>query len=161
MRALAPASMFGGSRESLPLSVLSGNVEPSGNSLTNAPGALHRPSLGGLVSAERTSVYSSSGVAPALTSERNSYYAGKNHGDGGSVRSGLLGHGRNDSITGSIGGVANAASPLTSPNPTATAGRVSRRSSAWGEVPGEESGEDKSEDGKGEVEKAEEVHADH
>jgi hypothetical protein len=48
--------------------------------------------------AERTSIYSATGVAPALTSERNSYYAGK--GDGASVRSGLLGHGRTDSVGG-------------------------------------------------------------
>lgn len=152
MRALAPASMFGGSRESLPLSVLSGNVEPSGNSLTNAPGALHRPSLGNFANAERTSVYSSSGVAPALTNDRSSYYAGKaNLGDGGSIRSGLLGHGRNDSMTGSIGGVANVGgTPLTSPNPANIIGRASRRSSAWGgEVPGEESDAEKSDDGKG------------
>jgi hypothetical protein len=45
-------------------------------------------------------------TAPALTSERNSYIGSK-YGDGASVRSGLLGgasHGRNDSMSGSIGG---------------------------------------------------------
>src|SRR5438034_11765714 len=60
-----------------------------------------------------------SGIAPALPSERKSYCAGKERGggDGGSVRSGLHGHGRNDSVTGSIGGVASASSPLASPLP--------------------------------------------
>ncbi|KFA50399.1 hypothetical protein S40293_05201 [Stachybotrys chartarum IBT 40293] len=93
VRALAPSSLWGGSRESLPLSVLSSNIEASGMPAT--PG-IHGngPRLG----AERTSIYSATGVAPALASERNSYYAGK--GDGASVRSGLLGHGRTDSVGG-------------------------------------------------------------
>lgn len=94
--------------------------------------------MSGLAGAERASVYSSSGVAPALTSERNSLYAGKPAGgDGGSVRNGLSGHGRNDSLTNSIAGMS---SPLTSPTAT---GRVSRRGSAWGEVAGEEGDQDK------------------
>jgi hypothetical protein len=126
VRALAPSSLFGGSRESLPLSVLSSTVEPL---LTpHQP----RPSVGGLN--ERASIYSATGVAPALPSERNSYYAGKpsTAADGASVKSGLLGHGRNDSISGSIGGVAPS-SPLASPrdggaNPT---GRLSRTNSGW------------------------------
>lgn len=44
-------------------------------------------------------------TAPALASERNSYIGSK-YGDAASVRSGLLGagHGRNDSMSGSIGG---------------------------------------------------------
>lgn len=44
-------------------------------------------------------------TAPALASERNSYIGSK-YGDAASVRSGLLGggHGRNDSMTGSIAG---------------------------------------------------------
>ncbi|KAF2159807.1 hypothetical protein M409DRAFT_60572 [Zasmidium cellare ATCC 36951] len=73
VRALAPSSVFGGSRESLPLSVLSGNVGSS----SEAP---PRHSVTG-AAAERASVYSSSGlvrdnfVSSALTSERNSYYA--------------------------------------------------------------------------------------
>jgi hypothetical protein len=151
MRALAPASMFGGSRESLPLSVLSGIVDPSSGSVSNAPGALPRPSLGGLASAERASLYSSSGVAPALTSDRNSYYAGKQAaGDGASVRSGLLAHGRNDSITNSIGGGIGPTSPLANAPPVAPTGKVSRRSSGWGEVPGDESDEEKAEDAKSE-----------
>lgn len=131
VRAIPPRSMWGDSRESLPLSLLSANIEHSSA----------RPSVGALTSAERASVYSSQGVsAPALASDRNSYYAASyrqlakdrerdkdGHGadgrsinfdakslnyDGrslagdvsslrgyeGSVRSGALGHGRNDSI---------------------------------------------------------------
>lgn len=66
VRAIAPKSMWGDSRESLPLSVLSANIEH-----TSA-----RPSVGGLVSAERASIYSSRDVsAPAIASDRNSYYA--------------------------------------------------------------------------------------
>lgn len=132
VRALAPSSLFGGSRESLPLSVLSANV--SDQPATSLHQARH-PSTG-LPNTERASVYSSSGIAPALTSERNSYYAGKQShtGDGGSMRSGLIGHGRNDSITGSIGGIA-ASSPLASPREVPQAqGKLSRRNSGWGEV---------------------------
>ncbi|RDL37970.1 Uncharacterized protein BP5553_05403 [Venustampulla echinocandica] len=134
VRALAPSSLFGGSRESLPLSVLSANIDPS-----NVPPTPHqpRPSLGGLN--ERASIYSATGVAPALPSERNSYYAGKQSilADGGSVKSGLAGHGRNDSTSGSIGGIAASGSPLSSPKDTAgpsSAGRLSRTNSGWGEV---------------------------
>lgn len=123
VRALAPSSLFGGSRESLPLSVLSASVDTTG---------LHgRPSM--QLPNERASIYSSTGVAPALTSDRNSYYASKaidTKTDGGSVKSGYLGHGRNDSVTGSIG-LIGAGSPLASPairEPTAP----SRRSSGWG-----------------------------
>ncbi len=128
VRALAPSSLFGGSRESLPLSVLSANIDPSG------PPHQTRPSVGGLN--ERASIYSATGVAPALPSERNSYYAGKQSmaADGSSIKSGLLGHGRNDSISGSIGGPAVPGSPLASPREvTAQTGRLSRTNSAWGE----------------------------
>lgn len=131
VRALAPSSLFGGSRESLPLSVLSANVSDQ----PHTPGIYQgRHPSGNTPNAERASVYSSSGIAPALSSERNSYYAGKqsNTGDGGSTRSGLLGHGRNDSVTGSIGG--HAASPLSSPRELPLPGRISRRNSGWGEV---------------------------
>ncbi|KAF2740662.1 hypothetical protein EJ04DRAFT_481852 [Polyplosphaeria fusca] len=129
VRALAPSSVWGGSRESLPLSVLSGNPDP---------GAIYSPQgragPSGFANAERASVYSSSGVAaPALSSERNSYYANK-QADALSVRSGLLGHGRTDSITGSIG--ANATSPLASPRDVVGPGRMSRRSSEWKEADG-------------------------
>jgi hypothetical protein len=142
VRALAPASMFGGSRESLPLSVLSASIaDPSNTSAGNASGALQRnPGI----AAERASLISSSGIAPALVSERNSYL-GK-QGDGASIRSGLLGggHGRNDSFTNSLcGGTPNTAalgSPLASPligaGPGMGAGpqgRNSRQSSAWEE----------------------------
>lgn len=133
VRALAPSSLFGGSRESLPLSVLSANINDQPTT-TGLHGGRHTSV--GVPNTERASVYSSSGIGPALSSERNSYYAGKqsNTGDGGSVRSGLIGHGRNDSVTGSIGGHANAASPLASPREMPSQGRISRRNSGWGEV---------------------------
>lgn len=62
---------------------------------------------------DRTSIYSTTGILAA--SERNSFYAKQSvgPGDGASVRSGLLGHGRAESISGSIGGMAT--SPLASP----------------------------------------------
>jgi len=133
VRALAPSSLFGGSRESLPLSVLSANIDAA-SGITSTPHQ-PRPSVSGLN--ERASIYSATGVAPALPSERNSYYAGKQSAaaDGGSIKSGLLGHGRNDSISGSIGGMATAGSPLASPREAsgATNGKLSRSNSAWGE----------------------------
>ena len=99
--------MFGGSRESLPLSVLSGTIIHPGQtdtaSLRDASGSMYTSSK---LNPDRASLISASGVtAPALVSERNSYIGSK-YGDAASVRSGLLGgaHGRNDSITGSIGG---------------------------------------------------------
>ncbi|RMZ81062.1 hypothetical protein DV738_g2374, partial [Chaetothyriales sp. CBS 135597] len=108
VRALAPQSVFGGSRESLPLSVLSGTVIHPGqadNASIRDPGySIYNP--GSKLNTERASLISASGVnAPALTSERNSYIGSK-YGDAASVRSGLLGgmHGRNDSVSGSIGG---------------------------------------------------------
>lgn len=104
VRALAPSSIWGGSRESLPLSVLSATIE--------APGMPPTPGLHGgssRLGAERASIYSATGVGPAISSDRNSYYA--KQGDGASVRSGLLGHGRADSVSGSIGGLN---SPLVS-----------------------------------------------
>jgi hypothetical protein len=135
VRAIAPKSMWGDSRESLPLSVLSSNIDHTST----------RSAVGPLISAERASIYSSRDVsAPAIASDRNSYYAASHRqvrdrerdkeshrdrdfgGDGrsinydakslnfdgrslggdvaslrgyeGSVRSGALGHGRNDSI---------------------------------------------------------------
>ena len=121
IRALAPTSMFGGSQESLPLSVLSGHIIHGDNSsLRDASGVLAttaghttRPPLG----PERASLISASGItAPALASERNSYIGsrgGDKYGDAASIRSGLLRgetaaaagpnlHGRTDSMTGSI-----------------------------------------------------------
>ncbi|KAL4929544.1 uncharacterized protein BDV17DRAFT_261158 [Aspergillus undulatus] len=139
VRALAPSSVFGGSRESLPLSVLSGVGEASNASVLNAPGVLSRPSLVGLASAERASVYSSSGVAPS--GERGSFYAKSPvAGDGASIRSAAHSHARQDS---------NAASISTQPiQPQPQPGRISRRSSGWGEITGddnEESDNDKPE----------------
>ncbi|KAF2491060.1 hypothetical protein BU16DRAFT_530628 [Lophium mytilinum] len=138
VRALAPSSVWGGSRESLPLSVLSSNVDNS-----NIYSPQGRPSVGGLASAERASVYSSSGVvAAAPLSERNSYYANKQGVDGASVRSGLLGHGRTESITGSIGATTTTpASPLASPTNQTAPGRLTRRSSEWKQGEGSD-GED-------------------
>lgn len=88
-------------------------------------------------------------MAPALSSDRNSYYAGKhaNTVDGASVRSGLVGHGRNDSITGSIGGIGGMTSPLASPRDVGMTGRISRRSSGWGEVSEEDSDVEKTDEG--------------
>lgn len=139
VRALAPSSLFGGSRESLPLSVLSGPI-PDSTSGGGLAAVHNRPSIGGLPAAERASVYSSSGIAPpaALSSERNSYYANpkQNFGDGGSVRSGKVSHGRQDSLTGSMAGV-TASSPLASP--LLVHERISRRSSGWEDANEDES----------------------
>lgn len=136
VRALAPSSLWGGSRESLPLSVLSANIGDPNNPST--PGIQHgRPSVGGIAGGERASVYSVSGVGPALSSERNSLYAGKQaiSADAASVKSGLLGHGRNDSITGSIGGASLLVASPKELNFSGTGpGRVSRRNSEWAEV---------------------------
>jgi len=112
VRALAPSSLWGGSRESLPLSVLSANVEGSG--IGQGGTSVYQGSAR-MTGAERTSMYSTTGVAaPALPSERNSYYAGKQNlaGDGASIRSGFFGHNRADSVCGSVGGIN---SPLASP----------------------------------------------
>ncbi|TKA70399.1 hypothetical protein B0A55_05607 [Friedmanniomyces simplex] len=190
VRALAPGSVWGGSRESLPLSVLSGNLDagPSG------PSGLYsvsqsRPSIGGIASTERASIYSSQGVsAPALASERNSFYShkpAKDYSDGkslrsmtgldarsqydarsindaksqlgdvaslknyeGSMRSGALGHSRNDSIPGSIG------SPLASPGlrHANTSGALSRRSSDWQDLQEREAERVRGAEGEGERE---------
>lgn len=133
VRALAPSSIFGGSRESLPLSVLSSSHNDQASTTGHHQG---RQVSVGLANAERASVYSSSGIAPALPSERNSYYAGKqnNPGDGGSIRSGLISHGRNDSITRSIGGLGGAETALPSPREVPVQRPLSRRNSGWGEV---------------------------
>jgi hypothetical protein len=146
VRALAPSSIFGGSRESLPLSVLSANVvETPIAPAVNASGVHSRPSIGGLASAERASVYSSSGIAALVSGgERNSFIASK-HGDTGSIRSGVHSmHTRNDSAAGSVtGGTGGSAlaSPVVGP-PSATTGRISRRSSGWGELTGDGDDED-------------------
>lgn len=145
VRALAPSSLFGGSRESLPLSVLSANID------SNTVPTPHpvRTNVGGLN--ERASIYSATGVAPALSSDRNSYYAGKpsNTADGGSVRSGLLGHGRNDSISGSIGGAGGTSVPLPSPRDASmhVTGNPSRTNLVWGETDEKAEAEAGAEDG--------------
>ena len=143
VRALAPSSVWGGSRESLPLSVLSGNVEsPAGITAGGLYQSQNRPSVGGLASAERASVYSSSGVGPpALNSERNSYYAGKQGVENMSVGSGLLGHGRAESLSGSIGGAAAPSSPLVSPRDTAHSDKLNRRDSERKEILPSEAGQ--------------------
>lgn len=133
VRGLAPSSVFGGSRESLPLSVLSGNTnEASNTSVFNASGVLSRPSIVGLASAERISVYSATGATPlaSTTAERGSLYTKQTAGDATSIRSGAQSHSRNDSTAASIAG--GVSSPL------AMTGRMSRRSSGWGEITGEE-----------------------
>lgn len=146
VRALAPSSIYGGSKESLPLSVLSSSHNEQGSTTGQHQG---RQVSVGLANTERASVYSSSGIAPALLSERNSYYAGKqtNAGDGGSMRSGRAGHGRTDSITKSIGGLAGTDSPLTSPRDAPVQDRVSRRNSGWGEVNEEDLDDDEDDQG--------------
>ena len=58
----------------------------------------------------------------------------------------MIGHGRNDSTTGSIGGLAAAGSPLASPREAPGTGRISRRNSGWGEVDEEESEEEEEEE---------------
>lgn len=146
IRALAPSSVFGGSRESLPLSVLSGNVgEPSNASTFNATGVLNRPSIVGLASAERISIYSASGTtALGGGGERGSLYANKQSPgvDGASMASAGQTHSRHDSNAVSISGVGG-----TLTNPMST-GRISHRGSGWGEITGDESDEDKPRDGK-------------
>jgi hypothetical protein len=135
VRALAPSSVWGGSRESLPLSILSDKVDLG----TSGGAQQNRPNLGGYASAERASVYSSSGVAGGAppSGDRSSYYASKQI-ENASVKSGRLGHGRSESITGSIGGMATS-SPLVSPRETTG---VSRRSADWKSLPPEEDDED-------------------
>ncbi|KAL2132200.1 hypothetical protein VTI74DRAFT_4087 [Chaetomium olivicolor] len=118
IRALAPSSLWGGSRESLPLSVLSATMDGTAGGPTT-PG-LHRSG------AERASIYSATGIMGTAASDRNSFYA-KQGIDAASVRSGLLGHGRTDSVTGSIGGgLAPAAGPAAGTSPLASPREVDR-----------------------------------
>lgn len=123
----------------MPLSVLSGNVvEPSNTSTFNAQGVINRQNMVGLASAERISVYSSSGVTPVANNagERSSFHTTKPSqatGDGASIRSGAPSHSRNDSTAASISGIS---SPLAM-----ASGRISRRSSGWGEITGDEDDE--------------------
>lgn len=94
IRALPPRSTWGGSRESLPLSVLSQGNEPFP---TSTSGALLQPQQ------QRFSTGTAGIGAPILSSERNSVYAGRTSTiDGSSIRSGQVGHGRSDSTAGSV-----------------------------------------------------------
>ncbi|KAI0851963.1 hypothetical protein F5Y00DRAFT_204354 [Daldinia vernicosa] len=121
VRALAPSSLWGGSRESLPLSVLSANIDGSGGRDMSTPG-LHQSTSRIAGANERTSIYSTTGITPTLAGERNSFYAKQSlAGDAASVRSGLFNHNRADSISGSVGGVN---SPLASPREAAEKGAV-------------------------------------
>ncbi|KAI2615106.1 hypothetical protein GGR54DRAFT_614069 [Hypoxylon sp. NC1633] len=131
VRALAPSSLWGGSRESLPLSVLSANVDGGRDNALSTPG-LHQSSsriAAGGTSEQRTSIYSTTGMT--LPGERSSLYAVSKQGltgagDGASVRSGLLGHGRADSMNGSVAGmgVGTVGSPLASPREVAEKGKL-------------------------------------
>jgi len=117
IRAIAPSSVWGGSRESLPLSVLSQSADISTTATGTPPstagiGPSGSRSASGLLASDRAS-----GVGvPLLSSERNSLYTGKMGAKDGdsmktsSIRSGVHGHGRNDSTAGSIAGFS---SPLT------------------------------------------------
>lgn len=124
VRALAPSSLWGGSRESLPLSVLSGNFD-----------------TGRSIAGDRGSIYGSTSFTTARGGDAASMsYAG-------SMRDYAGGSG---SIMGEISGV----SPLCSSpyagmtiignRESVNLGRSSRRNSAW--VRGEEEEEDDDED---------------
>jgi hypothetical protein len=107
---------------------------------------IHRPNAA--TGTERASVHSATGIAPTLGSERNSYYGGR-AGDGASVKSGYLSHSRNDSIGGSV---ASPISPLANSREASAVGtaggKISRRSSGWGEVEEDEEDEDEVVDGR-------------
>ena len=110
VRALAPSSVWGGSRESLPLSVLSANID---SGMPNTPG-LHTTTS--RMGADRNSIYSSTGVPPALPGDRNSYYA--KQADAVSIRSGRPGHSRTESVGTSVANAAALHSPLAGPQAT-------------------------------------------
>ncbi|EJT76503.1 hypothetical protein GGTG_06422 [Gaeumannomyces tritici R3-111a-1] len=133
VRALAPSSVFGGSRESLPLSVLSATIDPV-PAVPTTPGAVPSSRM----VAERASIYSTSGIIPG---DRSSFYASKQQkelqdkasaaangagpssgggapsvAEAASIRNGLLGHSRADSINGNSGAISSAlASPREDP----------------------------------------------
>jgi len=76
VRALAPNSLWGGSRESLPLSTIEQQPQPS-SSVPGLSGGNN--SIRSAPNPERNSIYSVSTSmvgAPALVSDRNSFYAG-------------------------------------------------------------------------------------
>lgn len=99
VRALPPSSLFGGSRESLPLSILSATEQPSSNASAFNVGG--RPSLVGHASTERASIYSiPASIATHGGDHRTSFNASsKQQGlDGSSIKSGQQStHVRNDS----------------------------------------------------------------
>ena len=133
IRALPPSSLFGGSRDSLPLSLLSANAtEPSSASAFNVGGIPNRPSLVGHASTERASIYSVPGSVAAAHGERASLHANKQQGhDGASIKSGYQStHARNDSAAASI-----SQAPHND--------HVSRRSSIRGEMAEGESDDEK------------------
>lgn len=140
IRALPPSSLFGGSRDSLPLSVLSGNATETSNAFPT------RPSLVGHASNERASIYSVPGTNYLNNaSERASLHTNRQGLDGASIKSGQQStHARNDSTP--------AASMSGGPPQGAQNGRISCRSSTWGDIADDESEGDKRED----EEKAEE-----
>lgn len=120
VRALPPSSLFSGSRESLPLSVLSGNA---GNTNAATGGGADYSNTS---TPNPSSVLSRSGVAGSAANERGSVNSVP---DKGSIRSGRMSHhARNESTPGSM----------------AIPGRISRRSSGWGEITGDEDDEDES-----------------
>jgi len=114
IRAIPPTSTWGGSRESLPLSTFSqtesygASAVPSIHNVTSPTGGMYqsqqRPSIG-VASAERISAYGSI-ASPEHTStigSRSLPDVGSGRGgpgtDGGSVRGGLTGYGRNHSVS--------------------------------------------------------------
>lgn len=168
VRALAPNSVYGGSRESLPLSVPSGNADTGQTSGNVYFASQSRPSIGGLASAERASVYSAQGVG--IASERNSYYSykpGKDLADAKSLRSITNVDARSlnadaKSMGGDVGSLRNYESsirsgkaghnrndsipgsvggPISSSSLKHQSGALSRRSSDWQRLEAEENDE--------------------
>ncbi|KAG5993209.1 hypothetical protein E4U54_003439 [Claviceps lovelessii] len=108
VRALAPSSLWDGSRESLPLSVLSANIEQGG--MAAATPGLHGNSS--RLGPDRNSIYSAAGVVPPMSNERSNILSKQS--DGASVRSSRPGpsQGRPDSVSGNM---VAATSPLATP----------------------------------------------
>lgn len=109
IRAIPPTSTWGGSRESLPLSVFSQHESYTGASSSSHPhmnfnaGGVYqsqqRPSIG-VASAERTSAYSN------IPMPDHHYSApSRNLEDGSSVRDGPADYSRNESVSGSTNGM--------------------------------------------------------
>jgi hypothetical protein len=130
VRAIPPSSLWGGSRESLPLSVLSQQIGESSNTAGTSSSVNPLPargSIAGGAAAERASLFSVPGVISPYN-DRASYHGVRpTANDGASVKSGIMGHGRNDSVGGS------SMHPAT-PRDQIAAGRSSRRGSDWIEM---------------------------